>query len=55
MPIPGTTKIHRLRENAGAVDVELTPQELEEITEAADRVDVSGDRYPEQMQRWINR
>ncbi|WP_326584449.1 aldo/keto reductase [Streptomyces sp. NBC_00487] len=55
VPIPGTTKIHRLRENAGAVDVELTPQELEEITEAADRVDVSGDRYPEQMQRWINR
>ncbi|MFF3371960.1 aldo/keto reductase [Streptomyces sp. NPDC002680] len=55
VPIPGTTKVHRLRENTGAVDVELTPEDLAEITEAADRVDVSGDRYPEHMQRWINR
>ena len=55
VPIPGTTKIHRLRENTGAVEVELTPKDLAEITEAADRVDVSGDRYPEHMQRWINR
>ncbi|MFI6693037.1 aldo/keto reductase [Streptomyces sp. NPDC050433] len=55
VPIPGTTKIHRLRENTGAVDIELSPEDLKEITETADRIDVSGDRYPEHMQRWINR
>ncbi|MGW0580406.1 aldo/keto reductase [Streptomyces sp. NPDC002920] len=55
VPIPGTTKIHRLHENNGAADVPLTPEDLAEITEAADRVDVSVDRYPEHMQRWINR
>jgi aryl-alcohol dehydrogenase-like predicted oxidoreductase len=53
--IPGTTKIHRLQENSGAVDVELTAEDLEEITAAADKVDVQGERYPEHMQRWINR
>jgi aryl-alcohol dehydrogenase-like predicted oxidoreductase len=55
VPIPGTTKVHRLQENSGAVDVELTPEDLEEITAAADRVDVQGERYPAHMQRWINR
>jgi hypothetical protein len=55
VPIPGTTKPHRLEENTAAVDVELTPDDLEEITAAADRVDVEGDRYPAHMQRWINR
>jgi aryl-alcohol dehydrogenase-like predicted oxidoreductase len=54
-PIPGTTKPHRLRENTAAVDLELTPEDLEEITAAADRVDVQGERYPAHMQRWINR
>ncbi|MEY9995480.1 diketogulonate reductase-like aldo/keto reductase [Streptomyces sp. V4I8] len=44
-----------MRENTAAVDVELTPEDLKEITEAADRVDVRGDRYPEHMQRWTNR
>jgi aryl-alcohol dehydrogenase-like predicted oxidoreductase len=55
VPIPGTTKVHRLQENSGAVDVELTPEDLEEIAEAADRVDIQGERYPAHMQRWINR
>jgi aryl-alcohol dehydrogenase-like predicted oxidoreductase len=55
VPIPGTTKIHRLCENIAAVDVALTPDDLKEITEAADRVDVRGERYPEHVQRWINR
>ena len=55
VPIPGTTKVHRLHENAEAVDVDLTPDELKEITGAADRVDIQGERYPEHMQRWINR
>jgi aryl-alcohol dehydrogenase-like predicted oxidoreductase len=55
VPIPGTTKPHRLRENTAAGDLELTPEDLEEITAAADRVDVQGERYPAHMQRWINR
>jgi aryl-alcohol dehydrogenase-like predicted oxidoreductase len=55
VPIPGTTKLHRLRENVDAVDVQLNPADLQEITAAADRVDVQGDRYPAHMQKWINR
>jgi aryl-alcohol dehydrogenase-like predicted oxidoreductase len=55
VPIPGTTKVHRLQENSSAVDIELTPENLEELTAAADRVDVQGERYPAHMQRWINR
>ena len=55
VPIPGTTKIHRLRENVGAANIDLTPEDRADITAAADQVDVQGERYPEQMQRWINR
>jgi aryl-alcohol dehydrogenase-like predicted oxidoreductase len=55
VPIPGTTKIHRMHENTGAVDVDLTADDLKEITTAADRVDILGERYPEHMQRMINR
>ena len=55
MPIPGTTKLHRLQENISAVDVQLSPDDLQEITAAADQVDVRGDRYPAHMQKWINR
>ncbi|SFO16986.1 Predicted oxidoreductase [Geodermatophilus obscurus] len=55
VPIPGTTKTHRMRENTAAADVELTAADLQEITAAADRVDVHGERYPEHMQRWIDR
>jgi aryl-alcohol dehydrogenase-like predicted oxidoreductase len=55
VPIPGTTKVHRLQENSDAVDFELTAEDLEEITAAADKVDVQGERYPAHMQRWINR
>ena len=55
VPIPGTTKAQRLQENSDAVDVQLTAEDLEEITAAADKVDVEGERYPAHMQRWINR
>ncbi|GIF45969.1 aryl-alcohol dehydrogenase-like predicted oxidoreductase [Asanoa ferruginea] len=55
VPIPGTTKLHRLHENSGAVDVDLTPEDLKELTAAADRVEILGERYPEHMQRMINR
>jgi aryl-alcohol dehydrogenase-like predicted oxidoreductase len=54
VPIPGTTKTHRLQENSSAVDI-VTPEDLEELSAAADRVDVQGERYPAHMQRWINR
>ncbi len=55
VPIPGTTKLHRLQENTAAADLELSPTDLAEITAAADQIDLSSDRYPEPMQRWINR
>ena len=47
VPIPGTTKLHRLEENLGAVNVELTPADLGEIAEAAARIEVQGARLPE--------
>jgi aryl-alcohol dehydrogenase-like predicted oxidoreductase len=47
VPIPGTTKLHRLEENIGAVDVELTVDDLREIEEAAAKIPVKGDRLPE--------
>ena len=55
VPIPGTTKLHRLRENTAAADLHLSDADLAEITAAADQVDLTGDRYPAYMQRWINR
>ena len=51
VPIPGTTKLHRLEENIGAAEVELTPNELKEIETAASNIDVQGARYPEQVER----
>ncbi|MHB8078895.1 MAG: aldo/keto reductase [Candidatus Krumholzibacteriia bacterium] len=55
VPIPGTTKLHRLEENLGAVDVELTAAELKEMEEALDRTPVQGHRYSEGAQRLIDR
>ncbi|MEV0708316.1 aldo/keto reductase [Nocardia aurea] len=55
VPIPGTTKIARLLENAAAADIELGVDDIAEITAAAGKVEIEGERYPEQMQRWINR
>ena len=46
VPIPGTTKLHRLEENLGAVEVELTPEDLREIDDAASEIEVQGARYP---------
>jgi aryl-alcohol dehydrogenase-like predicted oxidoreductase len=51
VPIPGTTKQHRLDENIGAAEVELTANELREIETAASNIDVHGGRYPEQMEQ----
>ena len=51
VPIPGTTKLHRLTENNGAAAIELTADELREIEEASSRIPVIGARYPEQMEK----
>ncbi|WP_102194411.1 aldo/keto reductase [Microbacterium aurantiacum] len=55
VPIPGTTRIHRLDENAGAAAIELNTAEVAELTAASDLIDTSIDRYPERMQSWIDR
>jgi aryl-alcohol dehydrogenase-like predicted oxidoreductase len=55
VPIPGTTKLHRLEENIGAVSVELTPDDLQEIDSAASKIMVQGARYPEAMQKLVGR
>ena len=55
VPIPGTTKIHRLEENLGAANVELSTEDLRQIDAAASKVPVKGERYPEAMQRLVNR
>jgi aryl-alcohol dehydrogenase-like predicted oxidoreductase len=55
VPIPGTTKLHRLEENLGAVDVELTDDDLREIEDAASHITVQGARYSESSQRMIDR
>jgi aryl-alcohol dehydrogenase-like predicted oxidoreductase len=51
VPIPGTTKLHRLEENIGAVAVELTADDLREIDNAASTITVQGARYPEELER----
>ncbi|MBB6219390.1 aldo/keto reductase [Rhizobium leguminosarum] len=51
VPIPGTTKLHRLEENLGAADIELTSSELAELNDAAARIQVEGERYPEQLMK----
>jgi aryl-alcohol dehydrogenase-like predicted oxidoreductase len=51
VPIPGTTKLHRLEENIGAVEIELTIDDLREIDRAASQIDVQGARYPEELER----
>jgi aryl-alcohol dehydrogenase-like predicted oxidoreductase len=55
VPIPGTTKLHRLDENIRAVDVELTPGDLQEIESAASTITVQGARYPEDLQKLVGR
>ncbi|MEO6999334.1 MAG: aldo/keto reductase [Terracoccus sp.] len=55
VPIPGTRRLSRLDENLGATEVELTADDLTELDQASTQVKVVGDRYPEAMQRMINR
>jgi aryl-alcohol dehydrogenase-like predicted oxidoreductase len=51
VPIPGTTKLHRLDENIGALTVELTAEDLREIDSAASKIKIEGERYPERLQK----
>jgi aryl-alcohol dehydrogenase-like predicted oxidoreductase len=55
VPIPGTTKLHRLEENLGAVNVELTNEDLRQLETAASSVTVQGARYPEELQKLVGR
>lgn len=55
VPIPGTTKLHRLEENIGAVAVELTPDDLREIESTASKIKLHGARYPEHLEKLTGR
>ncbi len=55
VPIPGTTKLHRLEENIGAANVELLPEDLRELETAASKIAVQGARYPEELQKMVGR
>ena len=54
-PIPGTTKLHRLDENIGALSVELTPGDLHDIENAAAKITVQGARYSEKLEQMTGR
>jgi aryl-alcohol dehydrogenase-like predicted oxidoreductase len=55
VPIPGTTKLHRLEENLGAADLNLTPDDLRDIESAVSKIPVQGARYPEHLQQRVGR
>jgi aryl-alcohol dehydrogenase-like predicted oxidoreductase len=55
VPIPGTTKLHRLEENLGAVDVELSPDDLRSLEDASSRIKLQGARYPAFHEQLVNR
>lgn len=55
VPIPGTTKLHRLEENLGAAKVELTSKDLQQIQDAMSGIEVQGARYPEALQKLVGR
>jgi aryl-alcohol dehydrogenase-like predicted oxidoreductase len=55
VPIPGTTKVQRLEENVGAADVELTSEDLREVSDVLAKVQVQGARYNDQMQKMVGR
>jgi len=55
VPIPGTTKLHRLEENIGSLQIEFTTHELQEIESASSQIKVEGERYPEHLQKLVGR
>jgi aryl-alcohol dehydrogenase-like predicted oxidoreductase len=54
VPIPGTTKLHRLEENLAAADVTLSADELDRLTEASSRIEIEGGRYPDELETQTN-
>ena len=55
VPIPGTTKLHRLEENIGATEIALSANDLKEINEAVSKIEVQGARYSAQAQKMIDK
>jgi aryl-alcohol dehydrogenase-like predicted oxidoreductase len=55
VPIPGTTKLHRLEENIGALNVKLSPDDVRELETAASKIPLQGARYPEELQKMVGR
>jgi aryl-alcohol dehydrogenase-like predicted oxidoreductase len=55
VPIPGTTKLHRLEENLGALNVELSHEDLQQLDATTAKIPVQGARYPEELQKLVNR
>src|SRR4051812_45851180 len=55
VPIPGTTKLHRLEENIGAAEIQVTPEDLRELDISASKIPVQGARYPEELQKLVGR
>jgi len=55
VPIPGTTKLHRLEENIAAANVQLSPEDLRELGIAASKIPIQGARYPEELQKLVGR
>jgi aryl-alcohol dehydrogenase-like predicted oxidoreductase len=55
VPIPGTTKIERMKENAGGADIQLTAKDLQEIERASSKIEAQGERYPDFLQKRIDR
>jgi len=55
VPIPGTTKLHRLEENLGAINVELSADDLRQLETTASKIPVQGARYPEELQKLVGR
>ena len=55
VPIPGTTKVERMKENIGAALIDFAPEDLRQIGEALAQIKVHGDRYPAQLAALVNR
>ena len=55
VPIPGTTKLHRLEENIGSINIEFSADELHQIHDASSEIKVEGARYPEHLQKLVGR
>ena len=55
VPIPGTTKLHRLEENLGGANIELTSEDLHQIAQSLSKVEIHGARYPERLQAMVDR